>query len=81
MATMVGQQSNYVLGLNQSSGSIGLWLYFAGRISALHQRQGLQGRIELANGGPLGGGDSCCAGRQCPVYVRRPAQAGTGATF
>lgn len=55
-AAMIEQQSSYVLGLNQSSGSTGLGLYFAGRIAALHQRQGLQGRIELANGGPLGGG-------------------------
>ncbi len=53
---MLEQQSNYVLGLNQSTGSTGLGLYFAARIAELHQRQGLQGRIEISNGGELGGG-------------------------
>jgi len=53
---MIEQQSSYILGLNQSSGSTGLGLYFAARIAELHQRQGLQGRIEISNGGELGGG-------------------------
>ena len=50
-------QSNYVLGLNQCSGSTGLGLYFAARIAELHQRQARSGRIELRNGGLLGGGE------------------------
>ena len=54
---MIEQQGDYVLGLNQSSGSTGLGLYFAARIAALHERDGRRGRIELGNGGPLGGGE------------------------
>jgi signal transduction histidine kinase len=53
---MLSQQSNYVLGLKHSTGSTGLGLYFAGRIAELHERQGVRGHIELANGAPLGGG-------------------------
>lgn len=55
-AQMIERQADYVQGINQSSGSTGLGLYFAARIAALHQRNGVQGRIEIANGGPLGGG-------------------------
>ena len=50
-------QGDYVLGLEQSSGSTGLGLYFAARIAELHERDGVRGRIELSNGGPLGGGE------------------------
>lgn len=53
---MLSEQSNYVLSINHSTGSTGLGLYFAGRIAELHERQGLRGHIEIANGGPLGGG-------------------------
>jgi signal transduction histidine kinase len=53
---MVERQAEYVQGINQSSGSTGLGLYFAGRIAALHQRNGVGGRTEICNGGPLGGG-------------------------
>ena len=56
-AAMLQQQGDYVLGLNQSSGSTGLGLYFAARIAELHQRNGVRGHIELRNGGPLGGGE------------------------
>jgi hypothetical protein len=56
-ASMLEHQGDYVLGLNQSSGSTGLGLYFAARIAELHTRNGVPGRIELANGGPLGGGE------------------------
>ncbi len=56
-AAMLDQQSDYVLGLNHSTGSTGLGLYFAGRIAALHERNGLRGHIEISNGGPLGGGE------------------------
>jgi signal transduction histidine kinase len=53
---MIENQTDYVLGINQSSGSTGLGLYFAANIARQHQRQGVQGRIEIANGGELGGG-------------------------
>lgn len=53
---MIAQQTDYVLGINQSSGSTGLGLYFAANIARQHQRQGKKGHIEIANGGPLGGG-------------------------
>lgn len=56
-SAMLEKQGDYVLGLNQSSGSTGLGLYFAARIAELHERNGLRGRIELGNGGPLGGGE------------------------
>lgn len=54
-AQMIERQADYVQGINQSSGSTGLGLYFAGRIAALHQRNGIVGRTEISNGGPLGG--------------------------
>ncbi|MGV8921331.1 MAG: sensor histidine kinase [Pseudomonas sp.] len=54
---MVESQMDYVLGINQSSGSTGLGLYFAARIAELHERGGVKGRIEIGNGGALGGGE------------------------
>jgi signal transduction histidine kinase len=54
---MLAKQSDYALGINHSTGSTGLGLYFAGRIAALHERQGVRGHIEISNGGPLGGGE------------------------
>ncbi|MBP5090547.1 HAMP domain-containing histidine kinase, partial [Pseudomonas chlororaphis] len=53
---MIDNQADYVQGINHSSGSTGLGLYFAERIAALHQRNGVCGRTEIRNGGPLGGG-------------------------
>lgn len=53
---MIDNQVDYVQGINHSSGSTGLGLYFAGRIAALHQRNGVCGRTQISNGGPLGGG-------------------------
>lgn len=53
---MIEHQTDYVLGINQSSGSTGLGLYFAANIARQHQRQGISGHIEIANGGELGGG-------------------------
>jgi signal transduction histidine kinase len=53
---MIARQAEYMQGINHSSGSTGLGLYFAGRIAALHQRNGVGGRTEIGNGGPLGGG-------------------------
>lgn len=55
-ASMIEKQADYAMGINQISGSTGLGLYFAARIAERHQRNGVHGRIELANGGPLGGG-------------------------
>jgi hypothetical protein len=55
-AQMIERQSDYVQGINQSSGSTGLGLYFAAQIAERHERNGVRGRIELANGGRLGGG-------------------------
>ena len=53
---MLERQADYVQGINHSSGSTGLGLYFASRIAALHQRNGVVGHTEIRNGGPLGGG-------------------------
>ncbi|MGL6245458.1 sensor histidine kinase [Pseudomonas sp.] len=55
-AQMIELQADYVQGINYSSSSTGLGLYFAGRIAALHQRNGVGGRTRISNGGPLGGG-------------------------
>lgn len=56
-AAMLAEQSDYVLSLNHSTGSTGLGLYFADRIAALHERNGVRGHIEIRNGAPLGGGE------------------------
>jgi K+-sensing histidine kinase KdpD len=53
---MIECQADYVHGINHISGSTGLGLYFAAQIAEQHQRNGVQGRIVLANGGELGGG-------------------------
>ncbi|MCY1463364.1 hypothetical protein D9M71_812480 [compost metagenome] len=53
---MLERQLDYVRGIDAQSGSTGLGLYFAARIAALHERNGVKGRIEIANGGALGGG-------------------------
>jgi signal transduction histidine kinase len=55
-AQMIERQADYLQGINQSSGSTGLGLYFAARIAELHQRNGVHGRTAISNGGPLGGG-------------------------
>ncbi|MGI4839933.1 MAG: sensor histidine kinase [Janthinobacterium lividum] len=55
-AEMIERQSDFVQGINPVSGSTGLGLYFSARIAERHQRNGVHGRIELANGGALGGG-------------------------
>ncbi|MET1067518.1 MAG: HAMP domain-containing sensor histidine kinase [Pseudomonas prosekii] len=55
-AQMIERQADYVQGINHSSGSTGLGLYFAGRIASLHQRNGVGGFTRISNGGPLGGG-------------------------
>lgn len=55
-AELIELQSDFELGINAASGSTGLGLYFAARIAERHQRNGVKGSIELANGGTLGGG-------------------------
>lgn len=55
-AEMIELQADYAQGINYSSSSTGLGLYFAGRIAALHQRNGVCGRTRISNGGSLGGG-------------------------
>ncbi|MEH6566686.1 MAG: HAMP domain-containing sensor histidine kinase [Halopseudomonas sp.] len=54
---MLEAQSDYVLGINMSSGSTGLGLYFGARIAERHQRNGVQGRIAISNDSELGGGE------------------------
>ncbi|WP_257111020.1 sensor histidine kinase [Pseudomonas ficuserectae] len=54
-AYLIERQTEYVQGINQGSGSTGLGLYFAAHIARLHVRNGMRGRIEIANGGVLGG--------------------------
>ena len=54
---MLDGQSDYVLGINMSTGSTGLGLYFGQRIAHLHRRNGVTGRIALSNQGVLGGGE------------------------
>ncbi|HGY9624426.1 HAMP domain-containing sensor histidine kinase [Pseudomonas juntendi] len=53
---MLERQQDYLQGIDSRTGSTGLGLYFAARIAALHERNGVRGRIEIANGGALGGG-------------------------
>jgi len=43
-------------GVSFASGSTNLGLFFASRVARLHTAKGVQGRIALDNGGPLGGG-------------------------
>ena len=53
---MVENPSSYALGVNFSTGSTGLGLYFASCIAALHRNGDVAGSIDLLNGGELGGG-------------------------
>ena len=52
---MLKYQNNYILGINQSSGSTGLGIYFAGQVAKLHKRDSSKGEIKLSNH-PDGGG-------------------------
>lgn len=56
-AAMIDKQSEYVLGIDMSTGSTGLGLYFGERIARLHQRNGVEGHIRLSNDSRLGGGE------------------------
>ncbi len=54
---MLEQTDRYLLGINRSTGSTGLGLFFAGEIARLHRRADVHGRIALQNGGSLPGGE------------------------
>lgn len=53
---MLENEGSYQAGISLNSGSTGLGLYFAQQIAALHEKDGVHGRISLRNGGELGGG-------------------------
>tara|TARA_B100001059_G_scaffold235653_1_gene282080 strand:+ start:636 stop:1346 length:711 start_codon:yes stop_codon:yes gene_type:complete len=55
--SMLEAQSDYILGINMSSGSTGLGLYFGARIAEQHQRNGVYGHITISNNSALGGGE------------------------
>ncbi|TQV82902.1 sensor histidine kinase [Aliikangiella coralliicola] len=55
-AQMIELSGNYIQGINQSTGSTGLGLFFAQKIAIMHRHGNKTGHVELANGGPLGGG-------------------------
>lgn len=55
-SAMVENPNSYLLGVNFSSGSTGLGLYFAAQVAALHRNGEKVGKINLKNGGELGGG-------------------------
>jgi len=55
-ALMIEKQQDYLLGVNYSSGSTGLGLFFCGQIAALHTKQDKHGFIRLANNTRLSGG-------------------------
>ena len=59
---MLERQEEFIQGIDSHSGSTGLGLYFAARIAALHESDGVRGRIEISNGGALGGGLWCLGG-------------------
>lgn len=53
---MIEMAGNYMQGINQSTGSTGLGLFFAQKIADLHSHKGIAGTINLSNGGMLSGG-------------------------
>jgi signal transduction histidine kinase len=53
---MIVLAGDYMHGINQSTGSTGLGLFFAKRIASIHKHEQHQGSIHLSNGGELGGG-------------------------
>jgi len=54
---MLEQSDRYLLGINRSTGSTGLGLFFAGQIARLHRRGASHGYVALTNGGTLPGGE------------------------
>ncbi|MCW8880250.1 MAG: HAMP domain-containing histidine kinase [Kangiellaceae bacterium] len=53
---MIELAGDYIQGINQSTGSTGLGLFFAQKVAEMHQHGENRGSIYLENGGPLGGG-------------------------
>lgn len=53
---MIELAGNYIQGINQSTGSTGLGLFFAQKIAKMHKHKNQEGKIQLTNGGQLGGG-------------------------
>ena len=47
---MLEQQNDVILGINQSTGSTGLGLYFAGQVASMHKSGNIKGNIHLSNG-------------------------------
>lgn len=54
---MLETPDRYLLGINRSTGSTGLGLFFAGEIARLHRRADVHGRVQLRNGQCLEGGE------------------------
>ncbi len=55
-AQMIEMSGNYSQGINQTTGSTGLGLFFAQNVAKLHKHNSVSGKVSLENGGPLGGG-------------------------
>jgi signal transduction histidine kinase len=55
-SAMIELAGSYMQGINQSTGSTGLGLFFAQKIANLHSHNNRRGRISLSNSGELGGG-------------------------
>jgi len=55
-SSMIELAGSYMQGINQSTGSTGLGLFFAQKIAELHSHKDQRGKIILSNGGELGGG-------------------------
>jgi len=53
---MIDMADKYMQGINHSTGSTGLGLFFAKKIADLHSHKGLKGSINLSNCSTLGGG-------------------------
>ncbi len=53
---MLEMAGDYLQGVNQSTGSTGLGLFFAQQVAELHQHDNMKGSVKLSNGGLLGGG-------------------------
>ncbi len=53
---MIEMAGCYIQGINQSTGSTGLGLFFAQKIADIHSHRGKLGSVHLSNDGELGGG-------------------------
>lgn len=52
---MITSQNDVILGINQSTGSTGLGLYFAGQVASMHHKDDKTGSICLSNSESIGG--------------------------